>query len=270
MENLVVNDAGRPCIAKTRILCYSSLGNWPCSGFSFVIEHPIDMFGEQKLKLNKEQNALLNKELAASGFLRDMLPDLISAYEILVSSFEAGGKLLICGNGGSAADADHIVGELMKGFLHPRPLEPSWRKKLSGYEEGEALYEKLQSPLPAINLSAHSSLFTAFGNDVNFEMVFAQQVLGYGRSGDVLMAISTSGNSRNVAYAAVAAKAAGMHIITLSGENKGRLDDLGDIVLHVPEKITWKIQDMHGTVYHLLCILVEMYFWPDEQKRGAQ
>jgi D-sedoheptulose 7-phosphate isomerase len=202
-----------------------------------------------------------DREIATYPFLNGLRGEIEAAYTSLEQSYSNGGKLLIAGNGGSAADADHIVGELMKGFLHKRPLSEERKTQLQAYPEGVALAEKLQSALPAISLSAHGSLFTAFGNDVNFEMIFAQQVIGYGKPGDMLLAISTSGNSKNVVYAAVAAKVNGMRVISLTGANPCRLDELSDVTIHVPERETWKIQDMHGTVYHLLCILIEKRYW---------
>lgn len=177
------------------------------------------------------------------------------AYELLETSYLQGGKLLICGNGGSAADSDHIVGELMKGFYKKRPLSEMDMKRFG------ALGEKLQGALPAIALTGHSALSTAFLNDVDPDMVFAQQVYGYGRAGDVLLAISTSGNSANVVNAATVAKAAGLFVIAMTGESGGALKNICDTCLTVPAEVTADIQELHLPVYHTLCGMLEERFF---------
>jgi D-sedoheptulose 7-phosphate isomerase len=213
--------------------------------------------------MNDKQKAFLNAEYKNYPFLETIGDSLIQAYLLLERCFADKNKLLVCGNGGSAADADHIVGELMKGFRHKRPLSITDKNRLLEFENGEILAKNLQCALPTLSLSAHGSLFTAFGNDVDFKLVYAQQVLGYGSPGDILLAISTSGNSENIVYAATAAKAFGLKVITLTGEKPCKLDDLSDVTIHAPETETWKIQDFHGTIYHILCILIEMKFWED-------
>ena len=179
------------------------------------------------------------------------------AYEIIKDSYEKGGKLLVCGNGGSAADSDHIVGELMKGFYKQRMLPEEERKRFG--EQGE----KLQGALPAIALTQHGALSTAFLNDVDPAMVFAQQVYGYGQGGDVFLGLSTSGNSANVVLAAKVAAAKGMKVITMTGRNGGKLKELSDVCMIVPAQVTADIQEYHLPVYHTLCAMLEEHFFPD-------
>jgi len=185
------------------------------------------------------------------------------AYDILEHAYTSGRKLLVCGNGGSASDCEHIVGELMKEFKLKREVfkDQAEAMKAIDPELGTVLAEHLQGALPAITLTGHSSLTTAFMNDSLPELIFAQQVNGYGRKGDVLMGISTSGNSRNVLYAAVAAKAKGMKVIGLTGQRDCRLAQLADISIHVPATETYKIQELHLPVYHCLCMMLEEKFF---------
>ena len=173
------------------------------------------------------------------------------AYEILKEAYESGHKLLIAGNGGSAADSEHIAGELMKGFRKKRTMS----KEMS---------EKLQGALPAIALCGHPGLSTAFLNDVDGQLIFAQQVYGYGNEGDVLLAISTSGNSANIYYACVTAKAKGMKVIGLTGRDGGKLKHISDETLIVPESETFKIQELHLPIYHALCLMLETHFFQEE------
>ncbi|WP_347561828.1 SIS domain-containing protein [Clostridium sp. E02] len=186
-----------------------------------------------------------------------------TAYEILAECYENGGTLLLAGNGGSAADAEHIVGELMKGFVKPRKLEASFQEELKKADvtDGSLLAEKLQRGLPAIALTGHPSLSTAYLNDVDGTMIFAQQTLGYGKKGDVLLGISTSGNSQNVRYAMTVAKALGMKTIGLSGRDGGRMKEMADVTVIVPETETFKIQELHLPVYHALCLMLEERFF---------
>ena len=185
--------------------------------------------------------------------------DITEAFHILLNCFRGQGKLLIAGNGGSAADAEHIVGELMKGFVLKREIDDNLKDKLRNvdYDMGNKLSRKLQLSLPAIALSNHSSLNTGFSNDVDGQLCFAQQVLGYGKEGDVFLGISTSGNSANVLYAAIVAKAQGMKVIGLTGRGGGRLADMADVVVAVDEKETYKVQELHLPIYHCLCLMVE-------------
>ena len=180
-----------------------------------------------------------------------------SALDILLEGYSNRKKLLVCGNGGSAADSEHIVGELMKGFRLRRPLPDRLRRELDEQYQGEHLADQLQEALPAIALTAHTAFVTAFHNDVSSETVFAQQVLGYGKKGDVLLGISTSGNSRNVANAVRVAKVMEIKTIGLTGARGGVMRELCDVIIAVPENETYKIQELHLPVYHALCAAVE-------------
>lgn len=185
------------------------------------------------------------------------------AYRILEECYSRGGKLLIAGNGGSSADAEHIVGELMKGFVKRRELSGERKAALetADPEHGKALADKLQEGLPAIALSGHPALSTAFLNDVDGDMVYAQQVWGYGTEGDVLLGISTSGNAKNIDYAVTAARAKGMRVIGLTGRDGGRLGARADAAVIVPEQETYRIQELHLPVYHALCLMLEERFF---------
>lgn len=186
--------------------------------------------------------------------------DFEKAVEILCQSFQAGGKLLSCGNGGSAADSEHIVGELMKGFLLKRPLTEPECKAIAGTgcPNADDFANNLQRGLPAISLVSQTALLTAFLNDVKPDMLFAQQVFAYGREGDILIAISTSGNSANVVNAAYAAKARQMHVISFTGEADSKLSALSDITLRAPARETFRVQEYHLALYHALCGCVEL------------
>lgn len=189
--------------------------------------------------------------------------DIISAYKILENAYANGRKLLVCGNGGSAADSEHVVGELMKEFKLKRKVFANQADAMKAIdpEMGEYLADNLQGALPAIALTGHSALSTAFMNDSESVLVFAQQVNGYGREGDVLLGISTSGNSKNVIYAAITAKARGLKVIGLTGEKESRLSKLADCCIRVPETETYKVQEMHLPVYHCLCMMLEEKFF---------
>lgn len=186
-----------------------------------------------------------------------------NAYQILCASFKEGGKLLIAGNGGSAADAEHIVGELMKGFVKERKLEESEKAAIMRLnpEMGEALCRYLQKALPAIALSGHVALSTAYMNDVDGSFGFAQQAYGYGKRGDVLLGITTSGNSRNVLYAVLAAKAKGLKTVALTGQSGGRIKEMADQTIAVPETEAYKVQELHLPIYHTLCLMLEETFF---------
>jgi D-sedoheptulose 7-phosphate isomerase len=189
--------------------------------------------------------------------------DIESAYTILENSYCNGHKLLVSGNGGSASDSEHIVGELMKEFKLKRKVyaeQAEALKKISP-EFGPMLAEHLQGALSAISLTGHSSLTTAFMNDSVPELVFAQQVNGYGNMGDVYLGISTSGNSKNVLYAAVAAKSKGLKVVGLTGGKDNRLMEFADVCIRVPETETYKIQELHLPVYHCLCLMLEERFF---------
>ena len=189
--------------------------------------------------------------------------DIVDAYTIIEKSYHNSGKLLIAGNGGSAADAEHIVGELMKSFMLKRKLPSDFANKLLEVNEklGKVLSENLQSALPAIALDGHMSLTTAYMNDCEPLLCFAQQVNGYGREGDVFLGISTSGNSKNVLYAATVARAKGMKVIGLTGEKDSKLSAFADVCIKVPQVETYKIQELHLPVYHCLCLMLEERFF---------
>ncbi len=189
--------------------------------------------------------------------------DIVDAYKILESAYANGRKLLVCGNGGSAADSEHVVGELMKEFKLKRKVFANQADAMKAVdpEMGGYLADNLQGALPAIALTGHSALSTAFMNDSESVLVFAQQVNGYGKAGDVLLGISTSGNSKNVIYAAITAKARGLKVIGLTGEKESRLSKLADCCIQVPETETYKVQEMHLPVYHCLCMMLEEKFF---------
>ena len=189
--------------------------------------------------------------------------DICLAYKLLETAYTSDRKLLVSGNGGSASDSEHIVGELMKEFRLKRKVyaDQAEAMKAIDLEMGATLAENLQGALPAICLTGHSSLTTAFMNDANADLVFAQQVNGYGKPGDVYLGISTSGNSKNVLYAAVTAKSKGLKIIGLTGANDNKLMAFSDVCIRVPETETYKVQELHLPVYHCLCLMLEEKFF---------
>lgn len=189
--------------------------------------------------------------------------DIAVAYQIIEKSYKNGGKLLVAGNGGSAADAEHIVGELMKGFKLPRKPQSVFADKLiqENAELGAVLAENLQGALPAIALDGHPALSTAYMNDCEPLLCFAQQVNGYGKTGDVFLGISTSGNSINVLYAATTAHAKGMKVIGLTGAKSSKLEEMSDVCIKVPQTETYMIQELHLPVYHCLCLMLEDEFF---------
>ncbi len=191
--------------------------------------------------------------------------DILSAYEIMMKMYQTGGKLLVAGNGGSAADAEHIVGELMKGFVKKRKTETEFRKCLMKIDKeyGKELADKLQGSLPAIALSAQQAIGTAYLNDVDGQLIYAQLVNGYGTIKDTFFGISTSGNSKNVLMAAITAKAKGMKVIALTGKNGGKICEYADVTIRVPEEETFKIQELHLPVYHALCLMLEETFFQE-------
>ena len=189
--------------------------------------------------------------------------DVVTVTNTLIESYKKGGKLLLCGNGGSCADCDHIVGELMKGFLSKRSLSEEQKQAMINnvdYINKEWL-EELQGGLPAISLTSATALNTAFCNDVNPELLYAQQLMGLGKKEDVLFCISTSGNSKNVCAAAIVGKALGITVIGLTGESGGKLKEIADICICAPETETYKIQELHLPIYHYICAEIEKYFF---------
>ncbi len=207
--------------------------------------------------------AILNHLIERYPVLECSKNDICEAYTLLEKSYAKGGKLLVCGNGGSAADAEHIVGELMKGFVKKRSLPESFQEKLKDIdnEKGSVLAEKLQGTLSAISLNDSIGLSTAFLNDVDGQLILAQEVNGYGNKEDVFLGISTSGNSANINYAAITAKAKGLKVIALTGKDGGELKKWADVAIIVNEKETYKIQELHLPVYHALCLMLEERFF---------
>lgn len=211
----------------------------------------------------KRVEKVLNDAVTRYPQLKGNYDDVHQAFELLKNSFRSGNKLLICGNGGSAADADHIVSELMKSFTLKRSLDQDVRKKLESISDiyGSHLANNLEPAIPAISLSAHVALNTAFSNDVDSELIYAQQVNGYGSVGDVLLCISTSGNSKNVIYAAVVAKSIGVKTIGLTGKLGGNLLKFCDSHIGVEGDNVAEIQELHLPVYHTLCKMLELEFF---------
>lgn len=193
--------------------------------------------------------------------------DIAEAFEAMKGAYESGKKVLVAGNGGSCADADHIVGELMKGFCLKRQIPTTFAERMKAVdtEAGSYLADKLQGALPTIALHTQSALSTAYLNDVDGEAVLAQALYGYGMEGDCFLAISTSGNSQNVFYAAVTAKAKGMKVIGLTGRDGGRLKAVSDVCIVVPEEETFKIQELHLPIYHCICLMLEEYFFGENK-----
>lgn len=193
-----------------------------------------------------------------------LLPAIQRAYDTLLACYRTGGQVLICGNGGSASDAEHVVGELMKGYLSRRPVPADLRHALTDSfpVEGAYLANHLQGALPTISLASHTSLITAIVNDIAGDLIFAQQVYGYGRPGDVLLAISTSGTSANVLHAARVARVRGLTTIGFTGRSGGQLATLADIALTVPADRTADIQERHLALYHALCAMLEEALFP--------
>lgn len=204
---------------------------------------------------------MLNELIKRYPALKKCKTEIGLALEKIISTYELGGKLLICGNGGSASDADHIVGELMKGFLKKRPISDSDKTVMLSRFEDKDLIEKLQVGLPAISLPSISVLNSAFCNDVDPEYIYAQSVLGLAKENDLLLCISTSGNAKNVAAAAKVAKMLGITVLALTGKGGGKLKELADICICADESETYKIQELHLPIYHYLCAETEAHFF---------
>ena len=212
-----------------------------------------------------DQRIQVNVDLLLERYpkLECVKQDIIEAYRLIEECYEHDGKLLIAGNGGSAADSEHIAGELMKRFKTPRPVPAAFAEKLKAIdpERGESLAKNLERGLMAIPLVAHEALTTAYINDVDGLGVFAQQLYGFGRAGDVFLGISTSGNSKNVISATVVARALGIKVIALTGALGGELANVADVAIRVPETETYMIQELHLPVYHCLCLMLEERFF---------
>lgn len=220
---------------------------------------------ENRIMENKKQEAEKYMNLLVERYPELLVckDDIINAYLILKDCYENGGKLLIAGNGGSAADSEHIVGELMKSFKLPRELSEDYKKELKIVDDelGNVLSNNLQGALPAIALDGHVALSTAYMNDCESVLCFAQQVNGFGRKNDVFLGISTSGNSKNVLYAAVCAKAKGLKVIGLTGQGENKLSKFSDVCIKAPSKETYMIQELHLPIYHCLCLMLEENFF---------
>ena len=215
--------------------------------------------------MKKELHTHIEKLINRYPVLSACSDGIINAYNVLEECYTSGRKLLIAGNGGSCADSEHIVGELMKGFKLPRKCFDGFASKLKEIDavRGAELAERLQGGLPAIALVGHQALNTAYVNDVHNGglLTYAQQVNVYGQAGDVLLGISTSGNAKNVMYATVVAKAKGLKVIGLTGANGGELAKSADVAITVPETETYMIQELHLPVYHCLCLMLEERFF---------
>ncbi len=189
--------------------------------------------------------------------------EIIDAYLLMEDCYKKGGKILVAGNGGSASDSEHIVGELMKAFKLPRVLDNEFKEKLISEDEelGKVLAENLQGALPAIALDGHIALSTAYMNDCEPLLCFAQQVNGYGKPEDVFLGITTSGNSKNILYAATTAHAKGLKVIGFTGDNESKLSEIADVCVCVPQTETYMVQELHLPIYHCWCLMLEDRFF---------
>ncbi len=201
---------------------------------------------------------MINQLCERYPVLTEIKEQILQAADLMESTAKAGKKILLCGNGGSAADCDHIVGELMKGFMSSRKMTEEQAARFAQVTpNAEAFINKLQRGIPAISLPAQAAVLSAFANDVDAAYVYAQLVFGYGTAGDLLIALSTSGNSKNVVNAVVAAKALGLKTLAFTGANDSQLSALCDITLKVPQTQTYLVQELHLPVYHYLCAEIE-------------
>lgn len=218
--------------------------------------------------IKRSPDELLSELIGRYPKLKECEDEIKNVFDALKKRFAEGGTLYCAGNGGSAADCDHITGELMKSFMFGHPVPEDFRSAMtrSFGEEGMKLCEKLEGGLKAVSLPSLTALATAISNDIGGEYVFAQMTASIAEKGDVFLGISTSGNSANIVYAAMAAKAKGADVIALTGKNKCRLDDIADIVIHAPETETFKIQELHLPIYHALCAMLESYFFGNYDK----
>jgi D-sedoheptulose 7-phosphate isomerase len=214
--------------------------------------------------MNTSMNIHIRNLVTRCPGIESARADVEAAFAMLRDCYRTGGKLLLCGNGGSASDAEHWAGELLKGFARPRPLSEAGRAKLPA-----ELANKLQGALPAIPLTGFPALTTAFGNDVDPQLAWAQLVWGLGKPGDVLVGISTSGNATNVCAAMEAARARDLRRIGLTGAGGGRLASLTDICLRAPAVETYRVQEYHLPIYHCLCLMLEDEFFGDSASASA-
>ena len=203
----------------------------------------------------------LDELTARYPVLEETCPAIGEFIEMLISLYRANGTLLVAGNGGSGADAEHICGELLKGFCRKRPLDKADLEKLKAFGDEEGFGSQLQNGLRAVSLLSHPALTTAFGNDVDADLAFAQQVWALGKAGDVMLGISTGGNASNIRKAFIAARAKNIKTVLLTGNRHGICEKYADVVIAVPEKETFKIQELHLPVYHTICLAVEAEFF---------
>lgn len=203
--------------------------------------------------------AILDQLVERCPALAPLHTNIFEAFQTICKSYNNGGVLYVCGNGGSAADSEHIVGELMKSFKKKRPVDTKLKESLVQMfgENGRVLGDTLEGGLPAVSLCSHVSLKSAVVNDTDPANIYAQQLFSLGRGGDCLIAISTSGNAENCMRAAMVAKLAGIHVIALTGEKGGRLKDIADVTVNVPARETYLVQELHLPVYHCLCAMLE-------------
>ncbi len=213
--------------------------------------------------LSVKNKYYINDLIMRYPLLEQIRGDIVKGYYIMEGCYANGGKILIAGNGGSAADSEHIAGELMKRFQVPRPVDEDFSKRLCEIDpkRGQRLAQNLEKTLMAIPLVAHEALTTAYINDVDGLGVFAQQLYGYGRKGDVFLGISTSGNSQNIMNATVVARALGIKVIGLTGAKGGELSEVADVAIRVPETETYLIQELHLPIYHCWCHMLEEHFF---------
>ena len=203
-------------------------------------------------------NNILEKTIERNPELSGLKNDIISAFEAIAQTYKNGGTLFVCGNGGSCSDSEHIVGELMKSFKKYRPIDSAVKASLMAMgEDGIALANNLEGGLPAVALSSHPSLSSAFINDKNPLMCYAQQLSVMGKKGDTLMVLSTSGNAQNCLYAVLTAKAMGIKTVLLAGKTGGKIKALADVSVVVPANETYLVQELHLPIYHCLCAMLE-------------
>ncbi len=193
--------------------------------------------------------------------LKNVVQGIMEAYDLLIHCYNHKGKVMLCGNGGSAADCEHIAGELLKGFMAKRQLPDNVREELIKQGADESFPDNLQGALPAISLVGQNAFSTAFLNDMNPDFVFAQMVYGLGVQGDVLIGITTSGNSDNVRNAAIVARQKGIKVIGLTGKDGGKLKKFCDVLINAPAEETYRVQEYHIPIYHAICEMVEKYYW---------
>lgn len=208
--------------------------------------------------MKKSTENILCELCARYPALESAKQKIASAFELLQDTLLRGKKLMVCGNGGSAADSEHIVGELMKSFKKHRPIDGAVYERLSAFgSRGRLLQDCLEGTMKALSLTSHIALSTAFANDKNAAVGFAQQLYGLGEEGDALICISTSGNAENCVLAAIVAKAKDIRVLALTGQRESELSALSDLIVDVPACETYRVQELHLPVYHCLCAMLE-------------